>query len=587
MVHFEKEIKEGVTYVRVSHRARVNGKSKRVWSVWLGREDKILERARDIKAIFELEFEPVIRDYGLPVVLLKKAEQLDLINIINECTAKRDQGLSVGHYILIATLQRCIKPQSKVHIRDWFHSTHLQHVFPEITTYLDSLAYSNHYHYLTKEAIEEIETRITVKLRTEFNVEMKELFFDPTNLFTFTNPRRENQVLFGHGHSKEGRHSLNLINLSLLCTRDGGIPVMHCTYPGGVHDAVHFKHQYPKILERLEKLGISPQVVILVFDKGNISPEIFQVLDESEMYWICSVRPSVHKDLALLTPDEFPRFELPNGKKIGVLEFQRPMFSRAALKKSTVPGYENPDRRLIVQYNPRRAKWNGKNFTRKLEARMAEVDHFFKGPEQRLANPGKFPKWKKRDAVEAKIIDILTSKGKKQYMDYIFHEVKSLQPRGPREGVPGIQYEIGVKKEALEGHLKTLGKSYYMTNLPAMPGPEIIWLYRQQFNVERAFRYLKNPDSIRIRPMFVYTDDSVRGFNFTCVLGLLLLSLVTREVRGVFPEMGLPAIRELLSEIKVVEIEFPGIRIKKQKIVKLSPEAKKLADFYKLGNLIA
>jgi transposase len=581
MVHIEREIKNGITYIRVSHRVRINGKSRRVWSIWLGREDKIKENIQDIKNITEGDFEPIVYDYGLPVVLMKQAERLDLINIVNECSVKRDQGLSVGHYIMIAILQRCIKPRSKRHIRNWFYSTYLQYMFPKITTYLDSMAYTNHYIYLTREIIEEIETRIVEKLREEFQVEMKELFFDPTNLFTYTSPKRENQKLLGYGHSKEGRHDLNLVNFSLICTRDGGLPVMHCTYSGGTHDASHFKEQYPKILSRLKKLKISAHAVILVFDKGNISPEVFKALDESGIHWNCSIRPSVHKDLNHLASDDFPRYKLPNEKEVGLLEFRRPMFSEAALKASKVPDYKNPERRLIVQYNPRRAKLNRENLMQNLQARMDQINRFFKGPEKRLENGKKFPKWRKKTAVEAKIKQLITDNNKQEYLEYITYRVKKIT--GPTEKDNArIQYELILNEKAIQEKGKTLGKSYFMTNHPSMASLEIVWTYRQQFNVERAFRYLKDPESIRIRPIRVFTDDSIRGHIFTCVLGLLLLSLTYRELSKTYPELSLDKIREILSEIKVVQVEFPNSRKVARKLVKLSPEAKKLADFYHL-----
>ena len=580
----EERKSRGQIYLWLTHNGRVNGKTVRVFSVYLGPKKAFEAHIENIKLSTKPDTKICTYDFGLPVILMKFAQRLDLINIINTCTAKRDQSLSVGHYMMIATLQHCIKPQSKVQIRNWFYSTYLQYLFPKITTYLDSMAYWNHYPYLTAEAMEAIETQIAAKLRAEFQVELKELFFDPTNFFTYTHPRRENQQLFGHGHSKEGRHTLNLINLSLLCTRDGGIPVMHCTYAGGTHDAVHFKDQYPLILARLHTLHISAPTVILVFDKGNISPEIFQALDESGMYWVCSVRPSVHKDLSRLTSAEFPIVELPNRKQVGILEFQRPMFSEAAIRESTVPDYENPERRLIVQYNPDRAKWNGTNLLTKLQARIDIINHFFKGSEQRLVNIKKFPKWKTQAAVEAKIRTFITDKGKPEYVDYITYQVKGIHPP-PEEATP-VQYEVGLNEEALEAYLKTLGKSYYMTNHPAMTGSEVIWLYRQQFNVERAFRYLKSPDLIRIRPMWVYTDDSVQGFNFTCVLGLLLLTLIAREVNAVFPEYGLQTIWQLLSEIKVSEIEFSGSQKKVRKLVEISPDAKKLSEFFQLENVL-
>jgi len=578
MVHIEKEIKNDIIYLRLSHRARVDGKSKRIWSVWLGREDEVSEYAKNIKDFSELEFEPMIYDYGLPMVLMKMVERLDLINIINECTVKRKQGLSVGNYIIIATLQRCVKPQSKVHIKKWYESTYLKYIFPKITTYLDSMAYTNHFPYLTDEVIEAIETKIAEKLRIKFNVEMKELFFDPTNFFTYTNPTRENQTLFGHGHSKDGRNTLNLVNLSLICTRDGGIPVMYYAYPGGTNDPTHFKELYPKILIRLQKLKISAPTVILVFDKGNISPEAFKAFDDSGLHWICSVRPSTHKDLNSLISNNFPMYELPNKKTVGILETKRPMFSDAAIKKSTVPDYENPARRMIISFNPEHAKWNELNIKQKLQAKIDIINQFFKGPENRLAKTKRYSKWKSKAHVEEKIRKVIKSNNNENYLELISYNVNELGGE--------ITYNIEIDKEKLEKYLKTLGKSYYMTSHPTMTGPEIIWLYRQQFNVERAFSYLKSPDYIRISPIRVHTDESVQGHTFTCVLGLLLLTLISREVREQFPELSVLTIKELLSEIKIVEFQYPGTQKIKKTINKLSPDAKKLFDFYKLNEIL-
>ncbi|MBD3195707.1 MAG: IS1634 family transposase [Candidatus Lokiarchaeota archaeon] len=580
----ERRTSRGHTYLWLTHKGRVNGKSVRIFSKYLCPEDALLEHIENIELTIKPETKIFSYDFGLPVVLMSFAERLDLINIINKCTFKRDQGLTVGSYMVIAALQRCINPQSKVHIKKWYNSTYLRYMFPEITTYLDSLAYTNHYPYLTKDSMELIETEIAKKLKEEFKVEMKELFFDPTNFFTYTNPGRENQKLFGHGHSKEGRHTLNLINLSLVCTRDGGIPIIHCTYPGGTADAVHFKKQYPKILTRLRKLKASNSTVTLVFDKGNISPEVFQAFDDSEIYWVCSVRPSTQKEFKNLSWDDFPIFELPNKKEIGILEFERPMFSESAIKKSSVPDYENPDRRLIVQYNPERARWNEKNLIRKLQARIDKINKYFKGPDKRLENTKKYWKWKKKSAVETKIKNIITENEKEEYLNYIGYKMKQI--RNTNEKDLKIQYEIGIKENALQEYVKTLGKSYYMTNHPTMSKVDIIWLYRQQFNVERAFKYLKHPDLIRIRPMWVYTDDSVQGFNFTCILGLLLLTLLTREVNKSFPELGLFTIKDLLSEIKLAEIEFTGYGKKIRKIFENSPEAQKLLDFFELENII-
>lgn len=168
-----------------------------------------------------------------------------------------------------------MKPTSKVKICRWFENTALFREFPPIETYLDSMAYTNHFKYLTPKVIDEIEARIHEKLITEFGVDMNALFYDPTNFFTYINPKPGIE-LPRHGHSKEGRSTLNLIGLTLFCTKDGALPVMHEVYPRNIQDARLIREEISRLLERLKRIGIEPQELCLVFDKGNISEEAFE-----------------------------------------------------------------------------------------------------------------------------------------------------------------------------------------------------------------------------------------------------------------------------------------------------------------------
>lgn len=550
MVFIERKKKKGKMVLYLTHKARINGKSKRVLHIYLGPEAQFIQQARNIKLDLKQDVEITTYDFGLPIVLMQLANRLDLINIINQCTPKRHQGLSVGEYMLIATLNRCIQPKSKNQIRNWFYSTYLHHAFPAIQTYLDSMAYTNHFHYLTEERIEAIETRLAHQLFTEFQVKMEELLYDPTNFATFINPH--DQALPKHGHSKEGRAVLNLVSLSVFCTKDNGIPIMHRVYPGNVQDAAHFKKEFPRFLARLQDLGIEAPEVTLVFDKGNISPEVFHEIDRSDIRWVASVRPSSHKDLHHLVPTDFPMVTLPNKKSLGILEFPRELHGRT--------------RRLLVLYNPRRAHWAGQNLTQKLTAKITTVHEWF---QTRLNKK----KWRSPDAVKQKIAALIQKPPYLKFLDYTV------------TGTYGaVHYQIQVNETALQPHLATYGKSFLMSNHPTKSALELVWLYRQQYTVERAFSYLKNTSFVRITPMFVWKDECIRGHIFTCVLALLLLTLLGREVNTQFPEMSLPQIVEWLSEIQIARVKLSGSQKLKQKIVEISPEAKKLADFFQLAS---
>jgi len=542
----KKKIK-GNIYLYLAKNGRINGKTKRIWEKYLGPEDKINEQME-----LMLDNEPNIStlDFGLPIALMQLVNELDLVEIINDCTEKREQGLSVGHYIVLAAINRCVKPTSKSKLRQWFEHTALFKEFPPIDTYLDSMAYTNHFKYLTPEIIEAIERRINEKLMKIFKVSMETLFYDPTNFFTYINPK-EGAELPRHGHSKEGRFTLNLVGLTLFCTKDGGLPVLYEVYPGNIQDAKLFREQIPRLLERLKHVGIDSRNVCLIFDKGNISQEAFDQINNANIRFICSIRPSTQGEFDYLTPSDFSLEKLPNGKEIGVLEFDRQIYG--------------PNDKLLVVYNPRLKAWQEKNLLLKLEKKVDKVHEWFN---ERL----NVKKWREPKAVEKKIQDIMKSK---KYLNLVNYSVSGTFGK--------VEFSIVINEKALKDQLNALGKSFFLCNISGMAPLDIVWLYRQQYTVERAFKYIKSPDLLSIMPMNHWTDDSIRGHLLTCVLGLLLLSLLTRKVQQEFKRTSLWKIVGLLSEIELAIVSYKGSKKIVKKIVDISAEATELSNFLGLN----
>lgn len=550
MTFLIKKKLKGNLYLYLAKNARINGKTRRIWEKYIGPENRIDEKT---EILIDPEPSIITLDFGLPIALMQLIQQLDLIEIINECTGKRAQGLSVGHYVALATINRCVKPTSKAKLRRWFEHTALFKEFPPIDTYLDSMAYTNHFKYLTPEIIETIEARVNLKLVERFGVSMNTLFYDPTNFFTYINPK-EGAELPRHGHSKEGRFTLNLVGLSLFCTKDGGLPVLHETYPGNVQDAKLFKQQVPRLLERLKRVGINPEEVCLVFDKGNLSQEAFDQINDSGIHFICSVRPSTQKEFDSLMPADFVLERLPNGKELGVLEFPQDFYG--------------PKDRLLVVYNPRLSAWQEKNLRKKLEKKVEAVHEWFK---DRL----NIKKWRTSEAVDGKIKSLIKTK---KHLELVEYSVS---------GAPGkVKYSIKINETALKTHFDTLGKSYFLSNHPDMTPLEVVWMYRQQYTVEAAFKCLKSPDFLSVKPMFHWADESIRGHLFTCVLGLLLLTLLTRKVQAEFKKMSLKDIIENLLEIELAIITYKGTKKIIKKIVDISPEAAELSRFLGFEALI-
>src|SRR5262249_58613280 len=91
--------------------------------------------------------------------------------------------------------------------------------------------------------------------------------------------------------------------------------------------------------------------------------------------------------------------------------------------------------------------------------------------------------------------------------------------------------DYGVDQAAF-GKLRreVLGKRILFTDNADWSEEEIVAGYRGQHHVERAFRDLKDPELIRFRPMFHWTDSKIRGHAFSCVVPLTLVRLLHRQV---------------------------------------------------------
>ncbi len=85
-----------------------------------------------------------------------------------------------------------------------------------------------------------MELQLNQKVINHFKLPLDSLLYDPTNFQTYAQtPTRS--TLLKSGHAKQGRNQLRLASFSLVCLREGGIPLMMDPHPGNMQDAKAFK----------------------------------------------------------------------------------------------------------------------------------------------------------------------------------------------------------------------------------------------------------------------------------------------------------------------------------------------------------
>jgi transposase len=184
------------------------------------------------------------------------AQTLEVVATLDRHVPKRSaRGPSVGQYLLLAALNRCLAPRSKAQIGRWYRKTVLTRLLPVTSAQLTSQRFWDNMERVSAEQIAAIEDDLARTAVSRFGLDLHCLLFDATNFFTFLDSFNLRARLPQRGKSKEGRASLRLLGLALLVTADGEIPLFHHTYAGNQHDSVTFHDVVDQMLQRCQALA--------------------------------------------------------------------------------------------------------------------------------------------------------------------------------------------------------------------------------------------------------------------------------------------------------------------------------------------
>jgi len=293
MASLTKKIIRGKPYYYLRESKRVNGKPKIVSTIYLGPPQRLLDRL--------LRPEPAkvaLAEFGASAAVFALAQALEVVATIDRHVPKRGgQGPSVGTYLLVAALNRCMAPCSKAQIGDWYAKTALRRLLPLAAGQLTSQRFWDNMARVTREHIAAIEHELARTAVARFGLDLRCLLFDATNFFTFLDSFNARATLPQRGHSKEGRANLRLLGLALLVTSDGEVPLFHHTYAGNQHDAVTFKSVAEELLARCQALTQGVSDITLVFDKGNNSADTLAIVGASPVHFVGSLVPTQHQAL--------------------------------------------------------------------------------------------------------------------------------------------------------------------------------------------------------------------------------------------------------------------------------------------------
>jgi transposase len=275
-----KKLLRGRAYYYLAYSARVNGKPRIVRQVYLGSATQVAQRLAEQAepTTAPLGSYTVLREVGASTALWALVRELGLVELIDAEVGRTRSDLSVGQYLALAAINRCITPTSKKAMKDWYARSYLSSLLPARPRVLEGQRFWDAMSRVHEKHISAIEERLLIKVRDLFGIDLHNVMYDATNFFTYINTQTESD-LAQRGHNKAKRDDLRQVSLAVLASLDCGVPLFHHCYPGQVHDATEFANVLDRMVKRLKSLGGSVDVTI-VFDKGNNSEANFKRLDE-------------------------------------------------------------------------------------------------------------------------------------------------------------------------------------------------------------------------------------------------------------------------------------------------------------------
>ena len=533
---FEKNVKtktKTYTYICLGQKKRVNGKSKRIWEVILCRKDQIEDNLDVIKRKLSRKLpEPTEYAFGLVHALFSISKEINLIEIINDCTLKREQGFSVGEYITLLAINRAVALNSKSQVRKWFDKTALSRYFPDISESLTTQNILNQMGYIDQETIRQVEEIICKKLFSTFGLKSNCFLFDPTNFFTYIREYKKNTIA-QRGHNKRKRNDLRQVSMSLLVTRDEcNVPLMHETYEGNVPDVSHFKQVLALMERRFKAIGLELAEITLVFDKGNNSEDAYKFLDSKCIHFVSSIRPSMNISkpvLEVLLSKYEELWTKKNGRKVYGYRTTTTVYLGKG-KQNTLIATFDEDTFALQEYN----------LDESINKAILKLKEFIK------VQLNTKPQWKDPKRVVAKIKrDILKNKKLRSIIVISVGKIHN-----------GLELTWKIDDTAREEYLKNLGKSVIFSNRNEWSTLKIVKTYRAQFKVEQQFKELNKKDRISVMPMYVWTDQMIRVHLFISVLALLLSNLLYRKIQLAGISHSKNTCFETLEDIKEIHLYY-------------------------------
>lgn len=524
MATIQAKISRGQKYWYIVESRRINGKPRPVVLAYLGKAETLLQRLQSGSKNLSIKS----YSHGLVSALLKEAETLDIVEIINKHVKSRQEKLSekpirnhltAGATLLLAAIGRVCHPTSKDGWITWANSSSLSYLLRKNFSKLDSRHFWDHMDCIPEDSIQKIESEILQSVWEHYEISTDTLFFDTTNFFTFISSKNTRCCIAQRGKNKQKRVDLKQIGLALVVTREDRIPLFHLTYKGNLPDCKVFTKVYKEIKNKMKALGLHANRHTFVFDKGMNSKSNFALIDKEKLYFVGSLSPFQQKKIVNKAVNNFKTINF-NEKSIQVFKEKRLLWGK---------------QRTIITYISENLKSN------QIFSMLKEIEKI-QNKLQDLDNKFLEAKKKSKKAVKEKQVKNVIGKKYEKVFQWELSEMETGK----------FTLSFSINQKAIKEIEDKFGFKILVTNRHSWDVKEIIQTYNEQATIENEFKNIKDPMHLAFRPQFHWTDQKIRVHFLLCFIGHLLSSLIYKKAKDQFKFKGkMRRLLDILNEIRL------------------------------------
>ena len=439
---------------------------------------------------------PAALDFGHVWAIVGVWQQLRIGTILKEKAVCSRREFDLEAHIRLMVINRLCDPRSKLGLLAWLEGVWVPGIDRESVTY-DNLLRAMDFLIERKQ---EIEREVFESVRTLFDEELDMVFYDLTSSYFEGDRSVTAEDIRRYGYSRDHRGDRRQIVIGMVTTTDG-IPIAHHVFPGNTLD----RKTVESVVEDLQgRLGL--RKVTFVGDRGVLSAANREAIREAKMDYLIAHglrRDGDSKELLARCEES-----LQKAREQG----------RAVVFAAGMLG-DRPEDHFAVSFDPEVARTSRENRERRLEradAVIAEIlESLRKAQDPTVRGRGRKLK---PEGAQLRIHDYLRDHEIGRLYDV---ELDTASPLGL---TVRADQQARAFEERIDGVLIVEGSRKDLTP------PEMIARYKSLAEIERSWRALKS--TLRLRPVFHWTEARIRAQVFICVLALTVERVMRKKLAG-------------------------------------------------------